>query len=38
VTSFGVDADDEVYFLTDSFEPGTGGEIHRLTFAEAGTP
>ena len=34
VTSFGVDADGEIYFVTDNVEPGTGA-IHRLTFAEA---
>jgi glucose/arabinose dehydrogenase len=37
VTSFGVDADGEVYFVTDTVPPGVGA-IYRLTFAEAGTP
>ncbi|SDT22993.1 sorbosone dehydrogenase family protein [Jiangella sp. DSM 45060] len=34
ITSFGTDADGEVYFVTDTVAPGTGA-IHRLTFAEA---
>jgi glucose/arabinose dehydrogenase len=34
VTSFGVDAEGEVYFVTDTAPPGTGA-IYRLTFAEA---
>ncbi len=37
VTSFGVDADGEVYFVTDNLPPGLGG-IYRLTFEEAATP
>jgi glucose/arabinose dehydrogenase len=37
VTSFGVDADGEVYFVTDNLPPGLGA-IYRLTFAEASTP
>jgi glucose/arabinose dehydrogenase len=37
VTSFGVDADGEVYFVTDTVPPGMGA-IYKLTFAEAATP
>ncbi|RIQ33681.1 PQQ-dependent sugar dehydrogenase [Jiangella rhizosphaerae] len=37
ITSFGVDDDGEVYFVTDAVAGGTG-QIHRLTFAEATAP
>jgi glucose/arabinose dehydrogenase len=37
VTSFGVDADGEVYFVTDTVPPGLGA-IYRLTFTEADAP
>ena len=35
VTSFGTDADGEVYFVTDTVIPPGRGAIHQLTFAEA---
>jgi glucose/arabinose dehydrogenase len=37
VTSFGLDAEGEVWFVTDNVAGGTG-QIYRLTFAEATAP
>ncbi|TDD68960.1 glucose/sorbosone dehydrogenase-like protein [Jiangella aurantiaca] len=37
ITSFGVDGEGEVYFVTDAVAGGTG-QIHRLTYAEATAP